>query len=84
MFNIEKYIQKFLENLESTDLHKKQILEIIEKQTQLKLSPDQIEVKNHIVYIQASPVVKNRLFIHKERVLNEILELTSLKILNIL
>ena len=46
MFNIEKFLKKFSKNIEATEVYIKQILEIIEKQTQLKLPIEVIEIKN--------------------------------------
>ena len=76
MFNIEKYLEKFSKDVRNAELHKTKIIEIIEKHTQLHILPKNLEIKDYIIYIKDSPAVKNKIFIYK----NKILEETSISI----
>lgn len=83
MFNIQKYLERFAKNLNSVDLHRKQILEIIDKNTGLKINSEDVELKDCVLLVKASPGVKNKLFIFKTRIIEEIVQLTGLKVIDI-
>ena len=82
MFNISSFLEKFSKNLKSSELYKKQILEIVEKQTQINLRPEEIEIKNFVVYIKSSPAVKNKIFIYKNKILEDINMTIPIKIVD--
>ena len=67
---------KFSKDVRNAELHKTKIIEIIEKHTQLHILPKNLEIKDYIIYIKDSPAVKNKIFIYK----NKILEETSISI----
>jgi hypothetical protein len=83
MFNIEKYLEKFSRNVQNAELHKSKILEIIKKQTGLYILPKNLEIKDYILRVNESPAVKNKLFIYKAKILEEIFRETSLKIVDV-
>ncbi len=83
MFNIEKYLEKFSRNVKNSDLHKTKIIEIIEKHTGVNLSLSQIEIKDYILQIDASPAIKNKLFIYKAKILAEISSTIPTKVVDI-
>ncbi len=83
MINIEKFLDKFTKNVNSSENQKKVILEIIKKYTEINLSSKDIEIKNYILYITASPGVKNKLFIYKNVILEEISLIPNIKIVDI-
>lgn len=83
MFNIKKYLERFTKKLNSIDLHRRQILEIIDKNTGIKISPEDVELKDCVLLVKASSGVKNKLFIFKTRIIEEITQLTGLKIVDI-
>lgn len=83
MFNIQRYLEKFSKNIKSIEIYKKQILEIIEKNAQISIPSNEIEIKNYIVYIKSSPAVKNKLFIYKNKILEEISVSLPTKIIDI-
>ncbi len=72
MFNIKDYLTKF-KNLDSsnTDL-RLALANLIKKSFNLELSLNQILIKNHIAYLQASSAVKNSVYIKKQRILDEL------------
>ena len=84
MFNINKYLERFSKNISSTEIQKKQISEIVEKHTHINILLEDVEIKNYILYIKSSPGVKNKIFIYKEKILEEISSLiSSIKIIDI-
>lgn len=83
MFNIEKYLQKFSKNVRLAELHKNKILEIIQKHTQLFILPKNLEIKDGVVFVRESPAVKNKLFIYKNPILEEISTSVPIKIIDI-
>ncbi len=83
MFNIEKYLEKFSKEFKTAELHKGKILEIIEKHTQLYILPKNLEIKDGIIRINESPAVKNKLFIYKSQILEEIATSVPIKIIDI-
>jgi len=83
MFNIEKYLQKFSKNIADSEIHKKQISEIIEKNIQIKISPKDVEIKDYVAHIKSSPAVKNKIFIYKEKILKDFTKSLTIKIVDI-
>lgn len=59
-------------------LHKKLIIDVIEKKTKITLKPEQVFLKNGILEIKAHPVLKNEIKL-KEDLLKQ-----ELKVLRIL
>ena len=82
MFNISSFLDKFSKNLKSSELYKKQILEIVEKQTQINIPPEEMEIKDYIVYVKSSPAVKNKIFIYKNKILEDINMTIPIKIVD--
>ena len=83
MFNIEKFLEKFSKNIKSIEIYKKQISEIILNQTQINILPEDIEIKNNTIYTSSSPAVLNKIFIHKNKILEEIGKSLLIKIVDI-
>ena len=84
MFNISSFLEKFSKNIKTTEIYKKQILEIIQKQTQWDLTSESIELKDYIIYVKSSPAVKNKIFIYKNDIIKEITtSISNIKIVDI-
>ena len=82
MFNIDKFLEKISKSLNSSELNKKQILEIINKEVELSLDRGAIEIKNNIIYLKTFPAARNKIFIEKNKIIDQISKL-SIKILDI-
>ncbi len=78
MFNISNFLEKIKGNLNSTELQKRRILEIIENNTGIKIIPENLEIKNYIIYVNISPAIKNKIFIEKNKILGEISKITTI------
>ena len=83
MFNIEKFLEKFSRNIKNVEIYRKQVLEIIKKQTNIELGLNLIEIRNNIIYIKSNPVVLNKIFIYKKQILEDISVSLSIKIVDI-
>jgi len=83
MLGINKFLEKFSKDVRNVELHKTKILEIIEKQTQLYILPKNLEINEAVLYVKESPAVKNKLFIYKDKILEEIKKSAPIKIIDI-
>lgn len=83
MFNIEKYLEKFSKDVKNFELHKSEIIKIIEKHTGLYILPKNLEIRDAVLHVNESPAVKNKLFIYKEKILEEISVNLSMKVVDI-
>ena len=72
MLNISNYLKKFSKNLFSSDEQKKKISEIIKTYTQVDVLPEEIEIKNYNIYLKKTPAVMNKVFIYKNKILEEV------------
>lgn len=81
-FNINKFLEKFSKDVRNAELHKTKIIEIIEKHTQLHILPKNIEIKDFAIYIKDSPAVKNKIFIYKNKILEDVVRFIPIKIVD--
>jgi hypothetical protein len=72
MFNISSYLQKLTKNLSSSEFQIKQIVEILNTQTGLHVKESQIEIKNFVILFTGSMGEKNKLFLSKQQILEEL------------
>jgi len=72
MLDIKKYLEKFSKNLKNFEFQKEKILEIIKKETNIEIPKEKIEIKNNTVYLDGNPGLKNLIFLHKSKILEEI------------
>ena len=83
MWNISSFLEKFSKSLQSTESEKQHILDVIEKQTNIRLNLKDFEIKNYTVEVRATPAIKNKLFIYKRQLLEEINTFSSVKVVDI-
>lgn len=83
MFNIEKYLERFKKLGESEKESKEKIILILEQVLGIKFLADDLIIKDAVLIIKSGPVVKNTLFIKKEKILDKIKEGTSRRIIDI-
>jgi hypothetical protein len=71
-FNIGSFFDKFknaaLQEMQTREL----MVRSIEKNTGVKLDIKEVELKNKIIRIKASPAAKNHIFMKKETILGDI------------
>lgn len=83
MFNISSFLEKVSKNILSSSLQKKQIIEVIKKETGVEVSEADIELRECVLYIKSSPALKNKLFIQKSKILEELSGQSNTKIIDI-
>ncbi len=83
MFNIEKFLNKFTKEIKSTESNKNIILDVIKKHTQIELQLNDVEIKDYQVVLKASPAVLNKIFIYKQKILDELGTSLPIKIVDI-
>jgi len=72
MFNISSFLDKFSKSISSEEQTIGTVITAIHTSTGIDLSADKIEVKDTVIYITASPAIKNKIFIYKETILSSI------------
>jgi hypothetical protein len=83
MFNISKLLEKLSKKIVSTENIYKDIAHIIHNTTHLTLQDNSFEIKNYILYINTSPVFKNKIYIKKQNILFEINKLYPKSVVDI-
>jgi hypothetical protein len=74
--HIDQFLEKFKKILSQTSFQKESILSIISEEINFELKPENIKIKNNIVLlIGISPLIKNEIFIHKEKSLQRLKDL---------
>ncbi|MES3005017.1 MAG: hypothetical protein V4690_02815 [Patescibacteria group bacterium] len=72
MFNISSFLDKFSKNLKDNSYIRGLIIDVVKKNTNITLKEEDLEIKEGIVYFKGSPALKNKIFINKESILEEI------------
>ena len=84
MFNIDKYLGKFKKNLNSNTTNTEIIIEIVKQITGIILKKEKIEIKDGVLYIKDSPLIKNKIFINKNKLIKSLSENIEQKIIDIM
>jgi hypothetical protein len=72
MNSISGFLQKFL-NLEKDNNTKLSIiLDVIKKETGIELKKEMLEIKNDNLKIKCNPVFRNEIFMHQEKIEDEL------------
>ena len=83
MLNISSFLEKFSKGIVLHNTYKKQIVDIIEEYTQIDIPTKHLEIKNGVVMVKASPGIKNKIFIYKKKILEDIAKVLPPKIVDI-
>ena len=68
--HIDSFLEKFKKILNQTSFNKETILLIISKEIKHEIKNEDIKIKNTtIILSNMSPVLKNEIFLHKEKIL---------------
>jgi hypothetical protein len=67
--HIDLYLEKFKKILSQTSFQKETILSVISEEIKFELKSENLKIKNNIVILSGvSPIVKNEIFLHKEKI----------------
>lgn len=81
--HIDLFLEKFKKILNQTSFQKETILSVISKEIKYEIKPEDVKIKNTTILLSnMSPVLKNEIFLHKEKILKQFKEL-GLNILEI-
>lgn len=72
MFNISSLLGKLSKRVFDAESVKQNIGEVVNRRTGMNIPLESIEIKNNIITVQASPAIKNKIFIAKKAILEEI------------
>lgn len=71
--HIDLYLEKFKKILSQTSFQKETILSVISEEIKFELKSENLKIKNNIVILSGvSPIVKNEIFLHKEKIFNRL------------
>lgn len=83
MFNISNYLNKITKKIHSEEDYSRNILSVVNMVTGLNIGLNNVEIKNYILYINTNFSAKNKIFINKSKIISEINQLSSEKIVDI-
>lgn len=84
MFKISDYLDKFTSALSDGRALKDSIVKVIYTVCGVNLDLKTVDVRDGAVYINATPIIKNEIFLKKQRILDKLeIELGSRKITEI-
>jgi len=72
--SIKSFLEKYSARLDTEDEKKEKIIQIFLTVARVQITPQMIVVENGILKINTSSVVKNELFIYKEKLLSALHE----------
>ena len=75
LFNL---LQRFSKSLNKDALLKEKIAQIISHYIKINLPPDNLNLKEGVLEISASPIVKNEIKLKEEKILSELREVSSI------
>lgn len=83
MLNISKYLEKIARNINSGEILNSTIIEVVQKHTNIVLKLEDFEIRDNQIYLKTSPIIKNKIFIFKRNIIEDLEKTTALKNINI-
>ncbi len=83
MFNISNLLEKFQKQIKASELTKQEILNVVSRHSGVMCQSESVEIKNYILYLDISPTLKNKIFLHKKEILEDFSNISSVKIVDI-
>lgn len=75
MIEIKDLLGRFSKILLSAEGKKESVRRAISETTKVKISPEDIKIKNNIIYLNIKPIYKNEIFIKKNQVFLKLKEI---------
>jgi hypothetical protein len=72
MFNISQYLDKFKNAHTKAFLSKNGVISILLSVVGVKIERKDIDIRNGICFIVAQPMIKNQIYIKKQKILEEL------------
>jgi len=70
--NLEGFLNKFKHLLQSSKASKESIISSVRHITHIELAERNVELKEGILHIQASPLVRSEIFMRKHKILEDL------------
>jgi hypothetical protein len=70
--HVQEFLNKFKKITDSFLLNKDKVVLVLEKNLKLKIEKDSFSVKNKVLQIKASPVIRNEIFLRKESIIKDL------------
>ena len=83
MFNISDFLEKFCKNISTQESQTKAICDVVFKHTGIIIDKNKIKIQNAILYLQISPAQKSKIYIFKQNIIKELIDIYKIKLLNI-
>ncbi len=84
MFDIAKYLEKFKALSQSRDFLRNSVSEAVKEICNIEIDPKKIVVKDGIARISEKPIIKNEIFMKKQRILENLDVKTEKRVIDIL
>ena len=75
MLSISSFLEKFTKILNTSTLVRGFLIDIIKKEINYDIDVKNIKVQNGIVYLNERPIIKNEIFMKKNKILSELNQL---------
>lgn len=69
MFNIEQYLKKFSLRINDVSGKKIAVIKILQETSGVTILKEDLEIKESVLYVKAKPIIKNQLFLKREKIL---------------
>ena len=69
MFNIEQYLKKFSLRISDVSEKKIAVIKILKDTSGVDVLKEDIEIKESVLFVKAKPIIKNQLFLKREKIL---------------
>ena len=83
MFNISSLLDTFRKQIQAGELSKQEMCDVVTKHTGITCKPETIEIKNYVLHIDLSPTFKQKIFMHKKEILEDLAKLSSTNIVDV-
>jgi hypothetical protein len=72
MQNLGSFFDKFKNIITGTKFQKDAIVSIVNSISKTSIKDTNVNVKDHIIYITAHPLIRNEIFMRKQKILSEL------------
>ena len=78
-FNIGDYLKRFVGLTPPDDFIKEEVLKIVKDKIGIDLNKKEITISNGVIYIKTTPIIKNEIFINREKILQNLKQTLGIK-----
>jgi len=75
--SIGSFLEKFKKLIYQKEEYKNIVIETISKEISHKVDTSAVKIKNGIIFVTGSPILRSEIMIHKKQILNELKNLLT-------